>query len=327
MQDQFSEDPVEKRKVKPTIEEVAAALQTSDSDHVPASAFYGLSDMSLEDVEQFMPVWDKLATDYRAKILTELAEASETNFEFEYNALARLGLADLSFQVRVSALSLLWADESPELLAKLLLLAETDESVAVRAASASEIGRFILLGEYAEIPERDALRAQETMLELYNDETEDIEVRRRALEAISNSSYEYLAEAITQAYASDEVLMRVSAVFAMGRSYDQQWSDTVLKELYNDDPEIRYEAARAAGELEIEESVSLLGKMAQDDDRDIQLVAIWSLGEIGGAMALRILNELAEEVDEADEDLQDAIEDAIGFAALPGADFDFELDD
>ncbi len=189
------------------------------------------------------------------------------------------------------------------------------------------LGRFILLGEYGEIPESEAVRAQDVAINLLNDEVEDIQVRRRALEAISNSSLEFIPEAIEEAYESDEHLMRVSAVFAMGHSYDQRWNETVLREMRNDDPEIRYEAARAAGELEIEEAVTLLGQIAIVDEREIKEVAIWSLGEIGGSQAVRLLTALAEDAEEAeDEDLKEAIEDAIGYASMVGADIDVDFE-
>jgi len=134
-------------------------------------------------------------------------------------------------------------------------------------------------------------------------------------------------EAIEEAHESDEQLMRVSAVFAMGRSYDERWNETVLREMRNDDPEIRYEAARAAGELEIEEAVTLLGQIAVVDEREIKEVAIWSLGEIGGSQAVRLLTALAEDAEEAeDEDLKEAIEDAIGYASMVGADIDVDFE-
>jgi HEAT repeat protein len=160
---------------------------------------------------------------------------------------------------------------------------------------------------------------------------EDIDVRRRALEAISNSSLEIVDEAIQEAYSGDERRMQVSAVFAMGRSCDPQWSDFVLRELTSDDPEMRYEAARAAGELEIAEAVPHLTRLGLDSDREIQDMAIWSLGEIGGREALRILNAMAQDAEQnGDRDLREAIDDAIATANLASGSLtllDFDQDD
>ena len=314
---------------KPSIEDVMSALQqeNEDSEHVPAVAYYGLSDLDNASLTAFEPVWRKLPDDYKRKLVTELAEASEVNFDFHYEALGYLALDDASASVRSAAIDLVWVNESLDLLSRLIDLAENDESAEVRARAISEIGRFILLGEYEEIPEAEAVRAQDVAISLLNDAAEDIEVRRRALEAISNSSLDFVPEAVQEAYESDEHLMRVSAVYAMGRSYDERWTEAVLREMHNDDSEIRYEAARAAGELEIEESVTLLGKLAVADEREIKQVAIWSLGEIGGAHAMRLLTALAEDAEEAeDEDLKEAIEDAMGYASMVGSDIDVDYE-
>jgi HEAT repeats len=312
---------------KPTIDEVVSMLQGGENEHIPAAAYYGLSDLDDASLQVFAPVWQKLSTDYKRKLVTELGEASEVNFDLNFDGLGYLALDDEDPDVRSAAIDLLWINESLSLLSKLIDLAENDESTEVRAAATSELGRFILLGEYGDIPESEAVRAQDVAINLLNDTTEDIQVRRRALEAISNSSLEFVPEAIEEAYESDEQLMRVSAVFAMARSYDQQWTETVLRELRNDDPEIRYEAARAAGELEIEEAVTLLGQLAVADEREIKQVSIWSLGEIGGTQAMRLLTALAEDAEEAeDEDLHEAIEDAIGYAGMVGSDIDVDFE-
>ncbi len=317
---------------KPSIEEVISLLQQAEGENerVPAAVYYGLSDIDDESMQVFEPVWQTLSADYKRKIATELAEASEVNFDLNFDTLGYIALDDLDPGVRRSGIDLFWINESLSLLSRLIDLAENDESTEVRAAAISDIGRFILLGEYEDIPEQQAVRAQEVAMGLLNDAAEDVDVRRRALEAISNSSLDFVAEAIQEAYDSDEHLMRVSAVFAMGRSYDQQWTETILREIRSDDPEIRYEATRAAGELEIEEAVTSLGQIAVVDEREIKQVAIWSLGEIGGSQAMRLLTALAEDAEEAeDEDLKEAIEDAIGYAGMVGSDInvDFENSD
>ncbi len=315
---------------KPSIDEVVAILHQAEGDGegVSAALYYGLSDLDDKSMQMFEHSWRNLSADFKRKIVTEMAEASEANFDLNFDTLGYLALDDLDFGVRSSGIELLWTNESLILLSRLIDLAENDESTEVRASATSEIGRFILLGEYGDIPEQEATRSQDVAIGLLNDMSEDIQVRRRALEAISNSSLDFVAEAIQDAYESDEHLMRVSAVFAMGRTYDSElWREAVLRELRNDDPEIRYEAARAAGELEIEEAVALLGQLAVLDEREIKQVAIWSLGEIGGSHAMRLLTALAEDAEEAeDEDLKEAIEDAIGYAGMVGSDIDVDFE-
>lgn len=310
---------------KPTIQETVAALLIWQGNVLPATVFYGLSDLTSDEISTFESTWLQLSPDRRREILIQLTEASESNFELGYRELGFMALKDDEERVRKAGIELLWEDESTELMSKFIDMAQFDESSEVRATAASALGRFILLGEYEEIPEQDAVRAQDAVIGLLNDQQEDLEVRRRSLEAISNSSHDIVPEAIEEAYHSDERLMQVSAVFAMGRSYDQRWRDIVLKEMKNNDSEIRYEAARAAGELEIDEAIPSLAEIAVNDEREIKEVAIWSLGEIGGRKAMRILSALAEDAEEADDnELLEVVEDAIGNASL----FDeLEIDD
>jgi HEAT repeat protein len=181
------------------------------------------------------------------------------------------------------------------------------------------------------LPESDTIPAQDVVISLLTDEDEDIEVRRRALEAISNCGHEMVEDAITEAYDSHDERMRASAVYAMGRTCDNQWDEIVLREIASSDPAMRYEAARASGELEIADAIPPLARLARDFDREVKQAAIWSLGEIGGGQALKVLSTLAEEAEEAeDEDMLELIEDAMGNASLAGDEIDFDaldLDD
>jgi HEAT repeat protein len=171
------------------------------------------------------------------------------------------------------------------------------------------------------------------ILALHNDTDEPLDVRRRALEAIGNCGREGVSELILKAYRADELLMRVSALFAMGRSCDDVWLPHIVAELSSDYPEMRYEAARAAGELELRPALARLTEIAFEDDREIQEMAIWSLGEIGGKEANRALTQLAALADDTDDDvLADAIAEAQSVATLSGSDllplFDFsDFDD
>ena len=166
---------------KPSIAEVVSMFQEGEGEHVPAAAYYGLSDLDDISMQVFEPAWQKLSADYKRKIVTELAEASEVNFDLNFDALGYLALDDKEPSVRGSGIELLWINESLNLLSRLIDLAENDESAEVRASATSELGRFILLGEYGDIPEQEAIRAQDVAINLLNDEAEDMasSARRR----------------------------------------------------------------------------------------------------------------------------------------------------
>lgn len=319
-----SERPLE----KPSLEVTLETLKEVEENVTSPTIYYGLSGLTPAEITHLEPVWTTLDTPKRYSLLSELTEASELNFEFDYRELGLFALDDPDASVREAAVDLLWEDESLELMNRLIDIAQWDESAQVRAAAVGALGRFVLLGEYDEIPQKESTRVQEAVISILTNDDEEIDVRRRALEAIANSAHEIVNEAILEAYHGSEQKMKASSIFAMGRTYDNKWQDIVLREINSDNPEIRYEAARSAGELEITEAVPHLGRLAVDDEREVREVAIWSLGEIAGRESLRILSALAEDAEQAeDESLLEAIEDAIGNASLVGDELDFDDDD
>lgn len=306
---------------KPDFATTVAALQLQDSTTPASVVFYGLSGLTTEETENLRPVWEKLSAALRRKILHEMVELTETNVELNYYAIGHLSLGDTDPHVREAAIEVLWEDESLELLARLNDLALHDDNREVRATAASALGRFILLVEMGDLPENEAGYALETATRIYHNTKEDVAVRRRALEAMGNTSAEIVAKAIKSAYRSTEREMQISAVYAMGRTCDARWAKIVLEEIENEDAEMRYEAARASGQLELGDAVPKLARLLLDDDREIQLAAVWALGEIGGKESINLLTMLADTAEEEeDEDLLEAVEEALGSASLLGDD-------
>jgi len=101
----------------------------------------------------------------------------------------------------------------------------------------------------------------------------------------------------------------ISALLAMGRSYDSRWATDVLKMLDHLSLKIRLEAVRAAGELEIPDAKPQLLELLEDDDQNVRLAAVWSLSQIGGTGLQQVFESLLQENE--DEDEIQAIEDAL----------------
>jgi HEAT repeat protein len=316
--------PSEKPDLMTTLNTIQEGEKTGST---RAAAFYGLSGLTRAELEQIAPEWPTLDVEYRRKLVRRLAEATETNYELDYRNIGLFSTYDADAIVRESGIDVLWEDESIEVMDRLVELAKQDEAVNVRAAALKALGRFILKGELGELPENEIIRAQQAAVSALNDVHEPVEVRRRALEAIANSSHEQVPTAIQKAYRSDDRAMKLSAVYAMGRTCDDRWEGAVMNELDSTDAEMRYEAVRAAGELELVAAVPKLGQLVADDDTEIQDMAVWSLGEIGGRESLRILRAVLDMAEEnEDEDLVSAVEDAIGNASLAGGDLFADLD-
>ena len=209
---------------KPELTEVIKVLKSeahSDSSTHSSTVIYGLSDLSKHELDRLASVWAGLPAPYKHRILKQLVETSETVFELDFGAFAHMNLTDKSSLVRSTAIELLWSDESVATMRQLLDLARNDRSDDVRAQAFSALGRFILLGEYGDIPPNDAREAQELALITAKDHHAPIQIRCRALEAIANSSHPAAAALIREAYDDGNHLLKVSAIYAMGRTCDK----------------------------------------------------------------------------------------------------------
>ncbi len=316
----FEQELAALEKQKPALDEVLGALQAGAANGqsvVSSTIIYGLSDLTPAEREKVAACWSRLPAAFKALVLRELNEASESLFELNFGAIAKLSLADSSSQVRAAAIDLLWFDESPATMQQLMRLAH-DEAAVVRASALIGLGRFLLLGEYGGIAADSAAAAQQIALRLHTDAQQPVSVRRRALEALANSSHPDVEGLIRAAYTQGSHDLKVGAVFAMGRSCNSVWGDVLLKELAGDDQACIYEAIAACGQLQLKQALPRIGELAQSDDGEIQLAAISALGEIGGRRALDLLSELAEST--TDDEVADAIDEALDVAA-----FSFEL--
>jgi HEAT repeat protein len=292
------------------------------------SSLYGLSHLTRVEAQLFQEVWSLVDAGRRQWILQSLVDIAEASFEVDFNPIFRLCLNDEDAVVRSRAIEGLWEDEDLTLAGLLVRLIRDDPSESVRAAAATSLGRFVLLGELEKIEAAPAMMVEDALLGAIYDPHETLEVRRRAVESIAYSGQAQVQDIIEMAYYDDEEKMRISAIFAMGRSADPLWHEMVIAELDNPNPEMRYEAARACGELEASAALSALIYLIEaDPDPEVQEMAIWALGRIGGKEARRVLEACCESEDEA---LRQAAEEALDELNFLGGHLDlllFESDD
>lgn len=296
-----------------TFDELVVALHDTSAP-LAAAAIYRLSALPQGDRDALLKVWPGLPVERRRALLVRLNEVSEANFEVDFTAVAELALQDADEEVRQRAIACLWEVKAPWLMRRLMTVLEDDSSAAVREEAASGLGRYVLQAELGKLPPEEIKPVEERLLMICRSAHEPLDVRRRALESIGYSSHKEVPTLIEDAYFADAQRMRVSAVFAMGRSADERWAPYVLQELEGEDPELRYEAAQAAGELRLSDAIPLLADLLEGDDVEVVSVSIWSLGEIGGPEARRALNEATRWID--DDDLLEAIDDALSMVAL-----------
>jgi len=261
----------------------------------------------------------KLPSGRQREVVAAMVGEAERSFDLDFALAYRALLEHQDAVIRRLCLEGLAEDTRLGLISPLLSLLEHDRDDTVRAAAASALGRFVYLAEEEELPPHRAAGIHAALERQLTDPATPVDVARRALEALAYINDDVIKAHIDRAYSSDVEAMRLSAVFAMGRSADPAWGDTVMAELHSDNPAMRYEAARACGELQWRDAVEMLSRMIGDRDAEVRFIAVQALGQIGGDAARRVLERLvaAEELE-----LSEAAEEALAEASLADVLFD-----
>jgi HEAT repeat protein len=238
-----------------------------------------------------------------------LEELAETDTLTSFDDMARSLLTDSDPEVRIRAIRLLWENEDAKLAPIFLKMLNDDEDPEVRAAAANALGLFVYLGELEKIAP-DLLHGIEDELLKVTSTSQDLVVRRRALESLGYSGRSEVIPLIETAYYEKNPDWVVSSLFAMGRSSDERWKKFVLSQLRAPDDDIRSEAIHAAGELELSSArLTLLDLLEDEEDLELRRELIWALSKIGGEGVRDRLEELLE-VETEDEEA-DFIEEAL----------------
>ncbi len=268
----------------------------------PTLMIYFFSDISPEDLEKLAEVWPSVDTQRRRGLLEDMESMSENDTLLFFDNVALFALDDADPVARATAIRLLWQSDEERLIPKLLNLLENDPQAIVRAAAATALGSFVYQGELEEISE-ESLDRIITALRTTHLSSDDRLVRRRALEALGFSSHADVPEFIQRAFNTNQEEWLQSALFAMGRSFDQRWEEPVLDSFDHPDNTVRYEAVRAAGELLLKSAREPLFDLLEEgtQDEDLYFAAIWALTKIGGDGVRQLIENEIDETEDADD--------------------------
>ncbi len=255
------------------------------------SRLVDLSNLNSEELGFLEQVWAAIEPERQRQIVHRLVELAEDNLELNFDSIFKYCLKDQDAEVRSNAIEGLWESEEASLINPLTNLLEQDSSEKVQAAAATALGKFSMLAEHKKLRSNYTSKVCQTLLAVTGDKSKPIEIRRRALEAAAPLSLPEVKKVITEAYQSHNLRLRISSIYAMGKSCDHSWLPILLKELANTDAEIRYEAVGACSELGEEETVPYLIELINDPDADVQMAAIQALGKIGGTEAKKCLGQ------------------------------------
>lgn len=267
-----------------SIDDIVTELADNDQPLL-SSRLAELSNIGTEEQTSFQLIWETIDVARQRQIVERLVELAEDDPLLNFDDIFKFCLQDEDPEVQRQAIEGLWDNEEASLIFPLLKILEQGNSEKVQATAATALGKYTLLTEYKKLRDNHASALQEALLKTVEDDNRPIEVRRRALEAVSPLSIPQVMATINQAYESDNTKFKISSLYAMGKNCDPSWLPILLKELSSSDTEIRYEAAIACGELEDEAAVPGLIGLVGDLDTDVVMAALQALGKIGGSRA------------------------------------------
>ena len=257
-------------------------------------------------------------------LLHQVGDADECQDCFE--PIYRRLMEDESPKVRREAISALWDLADPRHLEPLMRKAESDPDTEVRAKAASVLGIYIYEAVANDaLDESSYLTVRSFLLDLAQNPREDLLVRRMAIEALSFDADEPVHDLIDWAYRHESPEVKMTALFAMGRSRSSRWAEVILAELDSPDPQMQLEAVNATAEAELSAATPKLRNLAVSKDKETRLAAIWALAHTRGPGALETLELCAQS---GDGEIRDSAADALDeFHRASHADADGESDD
>ncbi len=256
------------------------------------------SDIDPVSLQALNEVWPRVHPDRKRKLLEGLQSLSEEDTLVSFDEFARSLLSDTDPEVRMRAIRLLDECNDTKLIASFIKILTEDNDAETRAEAAAALGKFVELGELEEISDESRRQVEDALLEKANSE-DQLRIRRNALESLGFSSRPEVLTLIQSAYRRENPDWQASALFAMGRSFDERWEEPVLVRMLDENPLVRLAAVEAAGELRLDSARTVLFRVLEDEEEDeITSAAIWSLSQIGGEDArlyIENLLDLAEE--------------------------------
>ena len=289
------------------------------SAEVANSDYVEMSDLSPSELGGFARAWFTIPAERQRSIISTMVELAEDNPELDFCAVFKMCLKDQDEVVQGKAIEGLWESEDRSIITGLVQILRSERSPEVRSAAAAALGKFAYLIQEGKLLPRDADVVRDNLMDILEDQDEHREVRRRSLEAVAPFNTATIQEYVSWAYNSDDLKLKSSSIYAMGRTGETNWLPVLIKELQSSEPSVRYETANACGDLGEEELVPHLVPLLQDDDYQVQVAGLSALGKIGGPLAKRVLIRCIKEGDAVLEEAARGALESVEFLEGDGA--------
>lgn len=292
---------------------------------LPKEYLRTFSDISRSDLKAIRKNWEDIPAERKITLLTDLAVLMKEDTLILCDEFGKFALEDNNPTIRSRAIELLWECEEPNLARKYLNLLQHDPSIEVRIASASALGKFLLLGELDEIREDLSKTIMNTLLKIYQSgisEQLDLEI----LKSIGYSGDPRIIKKISDAFKRNSRDWQLAAIIAMGRSADPRWESEILNHIHDTHLPTQVAAIRAAGELNLKaarpELLEIFERVPEEDSLLYEIIL--ALSKLGGSEARDALeNRLAATSDEEEIEILQLALDTIDFEAeLPDLDLE-----
>ena len=262
---------------------------SEDPNEVDLGDFIEASGLLPDELVMFARAWFGFTVENQRWIIATMAELAEDSSELDFSAIFRMCLKDKDENVLEKAIEGLWEDEDRCIIPGLSQVLHADKSPQVRAAAAVALGKFPVLVQEGKLLARDGDSILGSLMDILSDPSQPLEVVRRSLESVAPFNTPDIRKFVNGAYKSDDLMLKCSSIYAMGRTGEASLMPLLIKELQNSEASIRYESAHACGELGDEDAVPHLVALLDDDDYQVQLAGISALGKSGGSLAKTVL--------------------------------------
>ena len=290
----------------------------------PPHLLHYFSDIQPEDRRVLANAWRAVPASRRITLMQDLVELAETDHLLMFEDIGRIALEDEEGECKVSGISLLLEAEDPKLVPSFTrLMADLKEPEFVRAAAANALGFYVYLGELEELMPELLHTIEDALLSAYKNDPSEL-AQRRALESLGYSCREEVPALLRQAAAREKTEWLESALFAMGKSADNQWESLVMEHIDDDNLDVRGQAIHAAGELALSAARSrLLRQVDRESDEYLRSEMIWALSQIGGEGIEEKFEAMLAKTDDDEE--YNLLEEALDMLHFTNETADFEM--
>ena len=271
-----------------------------------------LSDLTAEKAAQLRKVLAGLADGKRVDFYQNMYISAMDSFELNYAPIAEIGLEDTNGDVRAASIQVLSFEDSRTIGAKILDAAQNDPYEKAQIAAIQILGQYMFeaaVENRIPVSREKLYAALEKLIESKNEN-----VRRAAVVSFAISENDRVKEIISGYLAGNDSEELAAALTAIRHSMGDDWNRAVLELVQHEDEKVSAEAIRAAGTLQLREALPFLYELISQFDRispELLLTVVDAAAEIGDEGSFDVLETLGEAAVDMDEEITEAIDDAI----------------